>query len=455
MQRYLSNSYIRIELSINQSKQLILNNSNYNSIMNTKASVNTPSAASKRNRSSPLDRDHSKKHKENQANDNNDSNDDDDDDGTEDSMEANEVINKLAPIMFIGVDKEYANNPTKIKNDLDANYPNVKIKSTRITMKGNLIVEFDNLDELRRFASAGSKIKCEKSIILEDRKEIHEIVIKGIKYKVAANYIEEIKKQGIIGISEFNKRKEDYNMIKAVCIDANTVNRLLNTGIKIEYCNYKAEKYIKQIRPVQCYKCQKFGHISNKCLETESTCVRCGDKHKLSECKAEANLQKCSNCHGNHTSSFAGCSVYQKHLKEKLEKIQNKPSNIQAMRYYSEVAQKNNKLNETTLADLKSTVDKMTNEIASLREMYKELLEVKLGNQVQILDDEIKKVHKECQESVFRLPFIFLDLIHALFPNIKINQNQCDAIFESLSRHKMQIINRKEFQVYIDKLFKS
>lgn len=417
-------------------------------IMMSNAVVNTPNAANKRIRSSPLDRDHSKKHKENQTSEK----DDEDDDEAEISVDASEAIEKLTPIMFIGIDKEYANDPSKIKQDLDENYPNIKIKSTRVTMKGNLIIDFENLEELRKFACLGCKIKCHKSILLNNREELHEIVIKGVNYQIASRYLEQLKKQGIIAISHFNKRKIDYKIIKASCVDANSAGNLCKAGVKIEYCNYRAELYNKPIRPVQCFKCQKFGHIANKCLETESTCVKCGDKHKLSECKAQDNVLKCANCQGNHTSSFAGCTVYQKYLKEKIEKIQKKTSNVNAMRLYSEVAQ-NNKVNEFTLSDLKATVEKMTLEMSNMRELYKNMMDNILVRQT-VLDESIKKVNQDCQEILFRIPLIILDIFHAVFPNIKNSQVHRSVIFDSLKRHKVTLPDQDEFQEYIDNLFK-
>jgi hypothetical protein len=88
------------------------------------------------------------------------------------------------------------------------------------------------------------------------------------------------------------------------------INKLIKNGLTIWYNRFRVEKYIKPIKPIQCFNCQKFGHFSVRFEFKVSTCVKCGGKHKLSECKT--NQIKCANCNENHTSNYVGCKIYQR-----------------------------------------------------------------------------------------------------------------------------------------------
>ena len=58
--------------------------------------------------------------------------------------------------------------------------------------------------------------------------------------------------------------------------------------------------------PLQCFNCQDFGHGAKYCKK-RTRCVICAEEHKHSECPNKNIFTKCSNCGGNHTSSYGGC----------------------------------------------------------------------------------------------------------------------------------------------------
>lgn len=134
------------------------------------------SRSSKRPNSSPLTKDNEKKERHDM------------------DIDIQDIVNNV-PVMLIGVDEELSkNDPGKIKLILDEHYPNLKFKQVKVTSKGNLIIEFDNIEDLIKFTSGDAKIKFSKFVLL-DKKEIkHEIVIKGITLKIAEQYFDELKK---------------------------------------------------------------------------------------------------------------------------------------------------------------------------------------------------------------------------------------------------------------------
>lgn len=70
----------------------------------------------------------------------------------------------------------------------------------------------------------------------------------------------------------------------------------------------------KRSGPVQCFNCQEFGHTRAYC-KLPSVCVACGELHSSSSCtkiRTDPGSKKCSNCGGNHTANYRGCSAYSK-----------------------------------------------------------------------------------------------------------------------------------------------
>ena len=70
--------------------------------------------------------------------------------------------------------------------------------------------------------------------------------------------------------------------------------------------------------------------------------------------KKQHGVVRCANCAGDHTSSFGGCELYKKHLKEVENKIVS--SSVQSYRKYSQ-AVKNPSINEQTIQSLNENID--------------------------------------------------------------------------------------------------
>ena len=56
--------------------------------------------------------------------------------------------------------------------------------------------------------------------------------------------------------------------------------------------------------PLQCYRCQVFGHSAKTCYRREK-CVVCAGNHRLSECPKEKVC--CAGCGKEHAASYGGC----------------------------------------------------------------------------------------------------------------------------------------------------
>nr|XP_042902897.1 uncharacterized protein LOC122270272 [Parasteatoda tepidariorum] len=69
------------------------------------------------------------------------------------------------------------------------------------------------------------------------------------------------------------------------------------------------EKYHGGSWPLQCFRCQSFGHTQRSCTSS-LRCMKCAEGHYSFQCrKSRDSLAKCCNCMQNHTSNFTGCDA--------------------------------------------------------------------------------------------------------------------------------------------------
>jgi hypothetical protein len=103
----------------------------------------------------------------------------------------------------------------------------------------------------------------------------------------AEKHLQDLNDLGIESVEKFSLHYDEYRMVKGNCESPPEVMlKIINEGIKLEGMRYKTEEYIKPLRPLQCFKCQKFNHLALDCPSDESFCVKCGGKHKVSECSS-------------------------------------------------------------------------------------------------------------------------------------------------------------------------
>ena len=132
--------------------------------------------------------------------------------------------------------------------------------------------------------------------------------------------------------SEFNitfiEKTQNYAVAK---MSPKIFHALDNNGrIFIDLRSYQVTEHF---HPIQCYKCQSFGHTSSSqaCNVNDMICLYCSKNHKSSECPSKKNkdMHNCSNCHksmnssiknksNTHTSTSKSCPIYIKEV-EKLK----------------------------------------------------------------------------------------------------------------------------------------
>ena len=78
-----------------------------------------------------------------------------------------------------------------------------------------------------------------------------------------------------------------------------------------ELCGLRVsvETYVAPKAPLQCKRCQRFGHTQRNCGYAPR-CVACGEPHPSGECSTPRQQLKCCSCGGNHTANYRGCAKW-------------------------------------------------------------------------------------------------------------------------------------------------
>jgi hypothetical protein len=77
-------------------------------------------------------------------------------------------------------------------------------------------------------------------------------------------------------------------------------------GLRVKVDTYNATK-----GPLQCKRCQRFGHTQRNCGYAPM-CVACCDEHPSGKCVTSKQQLKCCSCGGNHPANYRGCSKWKK-----------------------------------------------------------------------------------------------------------------------------------------------
>jgi len=93
-------------------------------------------------------------------------------------------------------------------------------------------------------------------------------------------------------------------------------NETIRKGLNWDGQPHSVERYVAHSKIMQCFNCQSYGHIGNRCLST-ITCAKCASHHDTKSCTADS--RRCAACHGAHPSRSNNCKARMQE-KERMKK---------------------------------------------------------------------------------------------------------------------------------------
>jgi len=248
------------------------------------------------------------------------------DDTDMETNEANEIVSKLPPPIFIKTKiQNYQQFCEKIKNILEPT-DDFTCKSSTEATKINTTSSNAYRSIIKYLKNSNAEFYTYQ---LKENKP-YRIVIRNLHPTTSPDYIkEELEKKGFQARNVTNALHR-VSKIKLPLFFVDLEPALHNKNIfelqTICYTKVKIEApRINKLTP-QCLNCQDYGHTRTYC-NNHPRCVRCGENHRTDTCTKSRDLPaKCALCNGDHPANYRGCLVF-KNLQQLRKKQSPSKSN--------------------------------------------------------------------------------------------------------------------------------
>lgn len=215
----------------------------------------------------------------------------------------------------------------KIKSVFNEYYKRMEIVHCKRTMNGFILVEVDTAENAQEvvdnwkgtyFADGNSKgMKITTAVLLQDARA--KAVIRDVEKNLTDQEMTDALQEDYPGAAAkrlSNKNGLTYSVLISFKSKADLMRAQLNHVFIYNMC-FRTQDYNSRPRIIQCFSCNRFGHIAPTCNRKRS-CAFCSGEHKEADCeikkKQETDQYKCSNCGQCHTSFDRSCETYKKLL---------------------------------------------------------------------------------------------------------------------------------------------
>jgi hypothetical protein len=228
---------------------------------------------------------------------------------------------------------------------------------------------------------------------------------------------------GIIAIEPIISQKNKNQVINKTKLkvqNKQTAEYLLHEGVKLDYRKFKIEEFKQPlVRLIQCYKCQKHGHIAKNCKEQKTICSKCGsDNHQKDENNkliCTATNKFCINCQNEHSAAYPQCpkkkEIIQRLTTKKLmengkkqfqqiNNVSNENTQPQVISYANVLMKNvNDKVQKATQQINKQNNDnnEIKQKLNEIQESQKQIIE-QLTKKVEVLEQKNKQLEERITE---------------------------------------------------------
>lgn len=180
-----------------------------------------------------------------------------------------------------------------------------KVKETRMTRNGELIVEVESEEN----AVALSKLTSLGGVAVKPRESKPLIITKGVVCGVHRSIPESVIVESLrrVGVTDASRiRAHDPRLGAVITTDRVILTFSDGSSIPEQVCvGLNLHAVVPHYEPLQCYRCNMFGHVSKNCQEQSDVCRRCSERGHLS--RGCVKPERCINCGGSHSSKFGAC----------------------------------------------------------------------------------------------------------------------------------------------------
>lgn len=223
------------------------------------------------------------------------------------------------------LDELQCKSPQMLHHNITKLFPKIKLIKSSKKQSGNILITLLNNEEALKVIAGwqANYLGNNTTVSLLGNKpppnaSYHNcIIMKNIPIDIIDSaLLSELKEQypSIKSVNRFVKDGKQLPVLKAEFDSLNEKEHILINGCYIGNLFFIPEDFVHVKKPLQCFKCYKFGHISTTCRNSTRKCSNCSEAHDYKDCKS--NVSKCLNCCGSHASISKSCPIYETEFKK-------------------------------------------------------------------------------------------------------------------------------------------
>jgi hypothetical protein len=233
---------------------------------------------------------------------------------------------KLSIIIRKVQSKKFASHDSYLKAEFNKHFENMKISHCKRTRYGNILIELTSEDDVTTvidewqpsfFTNNTTGDQATEVLRMNSSRPKHYAgVIRHAAKELANLDIEHaLKEEGYTEpkATRFVKQGNPLNTVMLTFSTEEEFNTATRHGVIIGRRHFPLYSYSPTKRPMQCFKCNKFGHPIKWCRSNRKCGYCSSTEHDDNDCPHQGNQDRhyCSNCNGGHSSRSHTCPIYQ------------------------------------------------------------------------------------------------------------------------------------------------
>ena len=227
---------------------------------------------------------------------------------TGNSSEGSRIVKQTPPLIVKNIP---SNNEAKTK--LQDALKEIAVNSTRTNKDGDLIVHFPDQDNRNAGRESLMNAFNEEIEIQNPKKYVPKITVFDIPMEIQSNDFKSTISLKDPSLKQMLEDGEMLEIVKYIEIKNDSGNlisykAILKCSKKIRnhimckkngylYMNLSRCRVVDKFNVIQCFHCQKFNHVADKCPDKSNprVCGKCSDRHS-SNVRCSSSNVKCVNC---------------------------------------------------------------------------------------------------------------------------------------------------------------